>query len=290
MELILDMRPLRYIPEYNCFTGGVKATLLFCQCYYWWDKNEGQKFYKFRDKCNHNLYKIGDSWCEELRFTGTEFDDAIKKIGFKLGKGKNIIKKEEALIIYYTDSNRLTWYDVNYELFQKKLNETKEAILKEKPYLQTNGDSRLLNNPENLNYVIQETQISKFRKPKLHKDRDYHTLPGDNNKVPKPLVKEEKKKPPLIKFNYETRKWENIRKEDCADWHMIFPDCNIDVELIKMKQWLLDNDDRPKKNFRSFITNWLENDKLQEKEKAKRELEELPESDFVDLRKEIPGL
>jgi len=80
-----------------------------------------KKFYKFTEPCEHELYKPGDSWTEELWLTKFEFTNNLKKIGFKLWKTKNQIKKEDALIIYYTDSNRLTWYELNLDNIFKLL-------------------------------------------------------------------------------------------------------------------------------------------------------------------------
>ena len=80
-----------------------------------------KKFYKFTEPAQHELYKEGDSWTEELWFTKFEFTNNLKKIAFKLWKNKNEIKKEDALIIYYTDSNRLTWYELNLDNISKLL-------------------------------------------------------------------------------------------------------------------------------------------------------------------------
>jgi len=60
-----------------------------------------------------------------------------------------------------------------------------------------------------------------------------------------------------INFNYETRKWENITEEDIKDWSSINPDCNVKIELKHMRQWLLDDKRRAKKQYRRFITGWI---------------------------------
>ncbi|MDD3807375.1 MAG: DNA adenine methylase [Candidatus Marinimicrobia bacterium] len=61
------------------------------------------KFEELRHRLMYTLYARG------------ELERAIKVIGFKLGKTKNLIKKEDALVIYYTDKDGLTWYSLNEE-------------------------------------------------------------------------------------------------------------------------------------------------------------------------------
>jgi hypothetical protein len=112
---------VNYRRSLNKITGSVLSTIILQQVLYWWEKNGRKKFYKFRDKCDHALYVEGDSWCEELGFTGREFDTAIKKIGFKLGKTDNGIKKEEAFIIYYKDAQGVTWYDINVNYAEERI-------------------------------------------------------------------------------------------------------------------------------------------------------------------------
>lgn len=114
-------RAIIYRPELRAITGSVTGIILLSQMVYWWNKNHKKKFYKFKEECSHKKYKKGDSWCEELGFSVKEFDTAIKQIGFKLGKTKNRIKKEDALIIYYRDSDMVSWYMLNEELLSKCL-------------------------------------------------------------------------------------------------------------------------------------------------------------------------
>jgi len=123
LGIIADDRSLvAYRPALNKITGSVLSTIILQQALYWWKKGGRKRFYKFRNKCKHPLYNEGDSWCEELGFSDKEFDTAIKRIGFKMGKTENRIKKEEAFIIYYRDSHDVTWYEINTDNLEKKLN------------------------------------------------------------------------------------------------------------------------------------------------------------------------
>ena len=129
-DLILYRKSLRSICK-----NSVTATILLSQMMYraerHFKKYKKDKFYKFKQPCKHRLYKEGDSWCEELGFSREEFDAALKKIGFKLGKTnktskesekKREEKKNNAFIHYYTDSERLTWYKLNHNTLSKALN------------------------------------------------------------------------------------------------------------------------------------------------------------------------
>lgn len=60
-----------------------------------------------------------------------------------------------------------------------------------------------------------------------------------------------------IYFDFQNRKWLNITVEDKSGWKAAYPACDIELELYKMREWLLANPERKKKNYRRFIVNWL---------------------------------
>ena len=60
-----------------------------------------------------------------------------------------------------------------------------------------------------------------------------------------------------ICFSFNTKSWENISKEDMDGWRETYPACNVEIELKKMREWLLSNPDKKKTQYRRFITNWL---------------------------------
>jgi len=61
----------------------------------------------------------------------------------------------------------------------------------------------------------------------------------------------------VVCFNFDKRKFLNITIEDKAGWLDAYPACDIDQELRKMREWLLANPEKSKKNYRRFIVNWL---------------------------------
>ncbi|MBP7562853.1 MAG: hypothetical protein KA886_03610 [Candidatus Cloacimonetes bacterium] len=90
----------------------IPAAILLQKMIYWGSKQENH-FYKFKEPCNHRLYRPGDSWSEELGFSRRNFDSAIKIIGSKYNPAKDE-KIPDAYVLYYTDIQRLTWYMINW--------------------------------------------------------------------------------------------------------------------------------------------------------------------------------
>jgi len=111
------------VSAYREFTGSFISAALLTRIISRWDHKGNKKFYKFKQFCDHDLSVKGDSWCEELGITKKEFEAAIKKIGFKKGKNKNLLTKENAIVWYYTDNNNVTWYEFRREQFNKKMHE-----------------------------------------------------------------------------------------------------------------------------------------------------------------------
>jgi len=107
-----------YRPKLNQITGSVLGTIFLQQVLYWWKKSGGKPFYKFNGACEHELYKPGDSWQEELGFSRSELETARKSVALKRKKGEEL---GEALVYYWNDINRKTWYSVNEELLESKL-------------------------------------------------------------------------------------------------------------------------------------------------------------------------
>ena len=107
-----------YRKEYNAITGSVEGSILLQQIHYWWKEKGSKPFYKYRGPCNAEKCKEGDSWLEELGFTERQLDAALASVVVKITKG---ISKNEArkwsLVISWTDSNRMTWYEVNEVLY-----------------------------------------------------------------------------------------------------------------------------------------------------------------------------
>ena len=122
-----DSKLVTYRPSLRKLIPSVTGVILFQQILYWYEK-QGQKFYKFTSPCGHELYKEGDSWEEEIAFSAKEIRTALDSFAFKCGKkNKELLgdaykeAKANALVLYYTDANRVTWYSMNCEVVEKAL-------------------------------------------------------------------------------------------------------------------------------------------------------------------------
>ncbi len=138
--IIDDKSLIIYRPRLNQITGSVLSTILLHQIIYWANKSQNL-FYKFMRPCNHDLYKPGDSWEEELGFTRRELDGALKKIAAKYNPKKDSVPTD-SLVVFYTDIRRLTWYSVNWN----SLNASLEGVF--------------IRNVQNEHYVNHEADIT----------------------------------------------------------------------------------------------------------------------------------
>lgn len=78
--LAVTKHSIPYVKELRDLAGSVTACILWQQLDYWFD-NMGETFYKFLGPCEHQAYRVGDSWTEELGFSRDEFRTAFDKIG-----------------------------------------------------------------------------------------------------------------------------------------------------------------------------------------------------------------
>jgi hypothetical protein len=72
---------VRYIKELRPIVGSFAAAILWEDLVFKFKKHT-KGFWKFLKPCNHMLYKVGDSWLEELGFKNeNEFRTTFAKIG-----------------------------------------------------------------------------------------------------------------------------------------------------------------------------------------------------------------
>lgn len=112
-----DTLMISYRPRWNQITGSVDATIFLQQVIYRWIHNGQKPFYKFAAPCAHRFYRAGDSWQEELGFSRREFDSARRLVAAAT-KGQI---DPDALVSYWYDRGRKTWYALNERLLEIKL-------------------------------------------------------------------------------------------------------------------------------------------------------------------------
>lgn len=114
-----DKHIVPYHMQWRGVTKSISGAVLLRQIFYRWKQHGRKPFYKFKEPCAHRLYRSGDSWTEELNISRAEFDFAIRKIGYK--KSRNRQEAHECPVEYWTDAARLTYYTINIENLNKKL-------------------------------------------------------------------------------------------------------------------------------------------------------------------------
>ncbi len=112
-NLIYDKKLRKYCKTIN-------ATILFSQLIYWFSKQQYRMFYKFTSPCSNGRYKEGDSWIEELGFTGREFDEAFNLIGFKISSKDQLFESKDEIsnhcfYSYHDRKSKQTWYNINLD-------------------------------------------------------------------------------------------------------------------------------------------------------------------------------
>jgi len=106
-------------------------------------------------------------------------------------------------------------------------------------------------------WSIQQKRIEAGRYGGLKISKSISKKVSKNKQTAEEEVEEESIKVLSISFSFNTKSWENISEEDLKGWKETYSACDIKIELLKMKEWLLSNPDKKKVRYRRFITNWL---------------------------------
>jgi hypothetical protein len=111
---------IAYRPSLRAVGSSVTGTILLQQIAYRWYKNGEKPFYKFMEPCEHVDYRKDDSWAEELAFSYSEIQTALSKFAAKVESGtKKKDLSEQYSVIYWTDADRVTWWQFNPETFER---------------------------------------------------------------------------------------------------------------------------------------------------------------------------
>ena len=146
--LAIGLKAKLYFKEFNKITGSVHCSLFLGQLIYWADKNDYKPFYKFRQPCQHELYREGDSWVEELDFEIRMIDKCVKTL------------KELGILETKTTIQRVTFYELKIEKLNEILSKnaiyenSQNAIYKENcknAIYENSQNATLLHNTKNTN-------------------------------------------------------------------------------------------------------------------------------------------
>jgi DNA-binding MarR family transcriptional regulator len=129
---------------------------------------------------------------------------------------------------------------------------------------------------------IPEEQVPKKQDP-VKQDITDKTYTTTKKKNTQPAL-------PTLSFDYEKQEFVGITEQDLATWKDLYPGIDIQRELGKMRQWLIDPENPERSGNRTFITNWLNKaaPKKLSKSQATQQLQEPKRTVPQDFRSIIP--
>lgn len=192
-----DKNSIAYRPVFAKITGSVLGAILLQQVLYRFDTNGGKAFYKFMQPCRHKLYKHGDSWLEELGFSRYEMAAALKAIGTKSTAGatkkelmavdipqfnsKGVLENATSLLIYWTDSSRVTWFWLNAVLLGNAVSQHYLGNAAKQIYLDKAEPQQYLVNPQSNITLNTENTPKKTTKKKTNTgEQSSHSQPSQS--------------------------------------------------------------------------------------------------------------
>ncbi len=170
--LVHDANIIPYRKEFNIITGGITASILLQQVIYRCG-HRNTPFYKFKEPCEHELYKPEQSWKEELGFSRREFDTAIAAISTKIKKGQDLTEINTP-VVHWTTIDRITYYQLNMCVLRKalkRLYETAEcaALIKAESAATDSANPPLVINNRD---ISENTENKKINKKSVSNDAD----------------------------------------------------------------------------------------------------------------------
>jgi hypothetical protein len=161
---------ITYHPNLTTILGNVYAAIFLQQAYHRYKNNGDKPFYKFLAPCPSEYYRNGDAWIEELSFTYSQLNRAIGTVATRIsstrkkpGANKDHILSfdyaevdatgkvlnSNALVLYWTNRDRRTWWMVNLPLYISLLEVANSP------------------NPQNADQLIDEPPISLIGSPAI---------------------------------------------------------------------------------------------------------------------------
>jgi len=118
--------------------------------------------------------------------------------------------------------------------------------------------NRVVDIPKKPNFLRKKSRKKKDKQRKKSTNEMKVNEMKLNKNIYSSDLKNKSEQKPKINFNFSTSKWENISEENKKLWNEAYPACDIELELKKMKAWILSAGAKGhKRNWLKFITNWL---------------------------------
>jgi|GEM_PF-2812113 len=231
-DFLIDVgRPIAYYPSLARCLGSVKASIFLCQMLYWTGKEKGPD----------GIYKSSD----EIMFeTG---------LSYKEQRGARKILTE--LKILKEKYNRLE-HKMYYSIDTAVLNSIFEEWIKKEKTGQK-GDNG--NSGKDITVIPELTKGQFGNLQKVNSSTNINNNNSNNiNNTENTTENTKNNEVMMINFDFTSQEFKNITIEDKKRWKEAYPAVNIEIELKRMREWILANPAKGRKrNYRRFITNWL---------------------------------
>lgn len=234
----------RVIPiptQYRQFTGSHDATMFIMQVRYWWNKKGGRPFYKFNapPKSDHPMYRVGDSWEEELCFTPNELrgikDRVCTRVSGEVDAvvllGSTDIKH---MVICWKDGSNTTRWFFNENAF-KAMNAqiSSPTILEPAPQPEPKPTPIPVELPQP-NYEPHSSNPNRSVESTVPYNRDDHSIDEQRRDAPDPACLAPDDPPPLFDFlDSLQRVWnpERLTQQHKAQARAWAADPSVSVEM-----------------------------------------------------------
>lgn len=137
-----------YVRDIRSIAGSVTAALVMQQLDYWF-KRHPDGFYKFMEPSDHGLYKLGQSWTEELFMSRLEFISAFEQIGIRYRSKSEFEKADNKFqgryyASYLDRKTNLTHYLRNHAIADLTLSSLKSPLALSRNSIPYVGDIRAI--------------------------------------------------------------------------------------------------------------------------------------------------
>ena len=187
-----------YIRELQPLAGSTSGCILMQQLDFWFHRHP-DGFWKFLEPSEHQKYKQGDSWTEELGLSASEFRTAFDRIGTRYKSKKDYVRADDKFsgkfyCSYLDRRDNLTYYFRNDTLLDSAL----DNIIANKQVVTENNKSTFTVTDKSgftANKESQSTDKKEVNSQEIDKDdfdKTYNTLQIPQQLViPHQLAKEE---------------------------------------------------------------------------------------------------
>jgi hypothetical protein len=113
-------------------------------------------------------------------------------------------------------------------------------------------------NPEEGNDRINDRATTEQRPSNDKQERRRIDISNDISKEEEAQPAAQLRSKDLLIFNFESWKFEGITEQDIAEWKLMYPHIDLQVETLKASQWLKNNPSKSnKKQWRKYLTGWF---------------------------------